>query len=113
MKHLKYFESEQNLPKINDYVLCDIKWENWISELDIYIKENIGQIIDIRTVYSNISQTIITRTFIIKYKKNLTTLGYHNKYLDVFKSKIVTWSENKADIEDYIETIKQKNEYNL
>ena len=113
MKHLKYFESNLNKPKINDYVLCDIKLDHWLSELNTYCIKNVGQIINIEKTYSRVSASIINERYIIKYEKNLRNFGYFQKDLDCSKSNIIMWAENKEEILNYIETLNQKEIYNL
>ena len=51
MKHLKKFESKIDEPKVGDYVMClDLSADSFFNE---YIKDKIGQIVDIQKNINN------------------------------------------------------------
>lgn len=117
MKYIKMYEEYSDIdfskPKVNDFVLCDIKWENWLPTLDTYIKNSVGQIINIEKTYSKISASVINERYIIKYEKSLTSFGYNQKQLNASKTDIIMYSEKKEEILNHIELLKQKDIYNL
>jgi len=110
MKHLKLYEEyeDSNEPEVGDYILA--KWKNADDDhpANIFVTNNIGQLIKIEKDMYNIV------TYLVKYN-NIP------KEIDIYKSMnndtsfrfkkedLIKYSKNK----EYLEMILQTNKFNI
>jgi len=114
MKHLKTLETISNDPQIGDYVI--IKSYSPVDEVNDFINNNIGQIIDIsqsKYSFSKYRLSIIYDNIpseIKQYFENNNIKGtFYDGFRDYKFSDIIEYSKNKEDLE----IILSSNKYNL
>lgn len=114
MKYIKTFEELNiGLPEINDYVICEVGdvFDTYnISNLNLFLNNNIGQIVNInksfdifQIKYQNIPDDI-SNMFI-----TTTTSKYNSNVRNMRRDNILYWSVNKEELE----TLLSVNKYNL
>jgi len=107
MKHIKKYKNINiEEPVYNDWVIC-AEVLNTDKDLDNFISNNIGKIVDIKYIYD-----INDDQYTIKYDDVPYTLEYRFTKLNtrlMYKNEIKYWSKNKEDLE----IILQANKYNL
>jgi len=115
MKYIKTYENiNEDAPQVDDYVICEEYSDE--RELDIFLANNIGKIVDIEknTYFAGIKDII----YWVKYDSNigeeLETSFNFGKYMEkntrpFDKKEIKYWSKNKEELEHIISA----NKYNL
>ncbi len=113
MRYIKTYENPLLEPKVGDYVICKINWQNIRSydEIRFFLKSNIGKIIDILPIITYNNKFSVE--YIIKYDKIPKDLKKdflrRDLTLAITINQIEHWSENKEDLTIYIDA----NKYNL
>jgi len=110
MKHLKEYKSN---PKIGDYVICQ-EDNNFRSDLNNFLLNNIGEIVSIDTLYSSDGKGY--NLYVTKYDtvipiklKNLFIFDEFSDRRGFYPDEIIHKSENKKDLNIIIDA----NKYNL
>jgi hypothetical protein len=123
MKHLKKYESIEDEPQIDDYVIC-IESDKHIPNLSNFINNNIGKITNISKnidifnlkktkIRYNVQYNRIPNNLLIYFQKDETMNTEYLKIRPMTKSEIIYWSKNKADAEQYLITNVIANKYNF
>jgi len=109
MKYIKQYEElNSGLPKINEYVICEVGdvFDTYnISNLNLFLNNNIGQIVNINRYdiyqikYQNIPDDI----------SNMFTTINNNNVRNMRLDNILYCSKNKEELETLLST----NKYNL
>lgn len=109
MKHLKMYEDlyddiYRNEPKIGDYVICKWKSADDDHEANLFITNNIGQIIDTKNqygicYYSVKYDNIPDRLKFYTFNKNDISFGMKRR-------DILEWTKTKKELELIIATKK-------
>ena len=108
MKHLKYFENTEDIPKIGEYAIC--KEDTKIEDLSNFILNNIGEII-YRDEY--------LKALYVKYHNIPERLGNYFKYHNrtdcrMFSTiEIVFHSHSYKEVENFLNLYKNNIKYNL
>lgn len=110
MKHIKTFENitEDSKYNIGDYVLIDFR--NMITESPAFVnfvENNIGKVIDIDGVLIKVQYDNIPD--VSHFKNDSDRNPFNNNYVKLHESWIKYASNNKEDIEAYLNA----NKYNL
>jgi len=120
MKYLKTYEDLDNNPEIGDYVICEEADDiNDILELADFEKNNIGRVVDYRTVDNTNPTFDSISTFFnifVQYKNVPNEIyddfDYHKRIANcrIFSKKEIKYcSKNKEDLE----IILQANKFNI
>ena len=117
MKYIKTYEDLANNPEIGDYVICDEKGND--EEISDFEKNNIGRVVDYRTVYNTNPTFDSISTFFnifVQYKNVPNEIyddfDYHKRIANcrIFSKKEIKYcSKNKEDLE----IILQANKFNI
>lgn len=111
MKHLKYFENQQIVPKVGDYVILKTNDYN-NDEFNYFCSQNVGQIIEITSggfpyliKFDSIPPYNNTSTF----NSTVANIAGKSDKLSFAKGEIVDISSSKEELEAKI----QSKKYNL
>jgi hypothetical protein len=105
MKYIKKYETIEDDPKVNDYVLCEENTNN--DDVKNYIETHIGQLIDIedklKTIYN----------YKVFYKDSNRYFGNNGNCRSMERNEIIFWSENIEDVKNYMKIKMSANKYNI
>jgi len=107
MKYIKKFEMNDDVLKIGDYVICSY-YNNDIG-FEFFLSNNIGKLIEIKNDFNNYREPYVVEfeSVDINAKRYTTTIKANT--ITFKRSEIQYWSNNKEDLELYI----QSNKFNL
>jgi len=100
----------ENEPKLYDYVILDINWYN--NKINYFLNNTIGQISKIKKNHKNIDRIeyqILFENVPIELKPDSDTFIQNNRLSYIFRAQIMTFSNNKKDLESILAARK----YNL
>jgi hypothetical protein len=96
--NFKIFENiDEGEPEISDYVICDESDYSSDPKIKEYVKNHIGQFIEINGQYPRMS----AYKYMIYYPDVDDSILNGNKR-EMSKEQIIRWSKNKEDLEQYI-----------
>ena len=106
----KIFEN-LNTPKVGEYVICIYSMSKNHKDLDIFLSQNIGKIIEIRNYKAYTFPYIVEFEHIPNNLKKFTTNTYFDSIDQIVfrRDEILSFNKNKEDLKIFLDT----NKYNL
>lgn len=110
MKYLKLFEELEVEPKIGNYVICKLNSKAYGPEFKKFLPTIIGKIVNRQDVFPD------KVNYAIRYEEDDVPEEFRDYFISHLKSfnyvrwqnskDIIFWSENKEDVEAYLEAKK-------
>jgi asparagine N-glycosylation enzyme membrane subunit Stt3 len=105
MKYIKKYETIQDDPKVDDYVLCEERTTD--DDVRSYIETHVGQIIEIedklKTIYN----------YKVFYKNSNRYFGNNGNCRSMDRDEIIYFSENIEDVKAYLKIKNTANKFNI
>jgi hypothetical protein len=123
MRHIKTYEKLENELKIGNYVICKELDDNVDKNIERFIDNNIGIIVDFRknnNISNDYKEIPMKYNIFVKYEdipdEIYDDFDYH-KYIDncrIFMSNEILYSSfNKEELEEILDLQLSQNKYNL